>query len=709
MPVETDSKVTFAVRGMTCAACQSFVQKTLESQPGVRQATVNLMLHNATVTFDPGQVAPPALVEVVNETGYEAELSPPRRTVAEEQRERELEDQEEYRRLRLRAAVSMALGLAAMATMPFFHHTTPALRWTLCAASLFVMLWAGRRFYTKAWSALRHKTADMNTLVALGTGSAFLYSLFSAGDVYYEAVIFILAFVLTGNALEARAKRNTAAALQALAHLQPPLARVLRFDTEVELPIENLELGDTVIVRPGERIAADGIVIFGESSIDESMLTGESLPVEKAAGARVIGGTLNKQGLLHYRVTSLGAETVLEQVLRLLRDAQGEKAPTQRLADSVSRVFVPIVIVLALAAFAITKSFAIAVAVLIIACPCAMGLAVPAAIMVATGRGARLGLLFRNGEALERLNQIDTIVFDKTGTLTEGRPEVVAYQPVLSPDPLPLLVALEHASEHPLAEAVVSYSAQSPAAVTGFRALPGMGAEGTVDGHQVLIGKRSLLEERGIAISLADEHSALGRTTIWAAVDGRFAAVLALADRPRKEAKQAVGQLQSMGHRVLMLTGDQEATAQAIAAEVGISEVLAGLLPAGKLEALKRLQSEGRHVAMVGDGINDAPALAAATVGIAMASGADVAMAASDVTLMRTDLDAIRQALLLAKQTVRIMRQNLFWALFYNVIAIPSAMLGLLTPVLASAAMSLSSVSVVTNSLRLARAARPNS
>lgn len=704
-----ESKVTFPVRGMTCAACQSFVQKTLESQPGVRQATVNLMLHNATVVFDAAQVAPPALVDIVNEAGYEAELAPARRTIADEQLEREREDRQEYRRLRLRAAVSVALGLAAMGSMPFFHHTTPVLRWSLCAASLFVMVWAGRRFYAKAWSALRHRTADMNTLIALGTGSAFLYSLFSPADVYYEAVIFILAFVLTGNTLEARAKRNTAAALQALAHLQPPLARVLRLATEVEVPIENLEPGDTLIVRPGERLAADGVVLSGQSSVDESMLTGESLPVDKSPGDRVIGGTLNKQGLLHCRVTALGSETVLEQVLRLLRDAQGEKAPTQRLADRVSRVFVPVVIVLAVAAFAISKSFATAVAVLIIACPCAMGLAVPAAIMVATGRGARLGLLFKNGEALERLNQIDTIVFDKTGTLTEGRPEVVVYLPVVSPDPLPLLSALEHASEHPLAEAVVRYSGQTPAKVTEFRASPGLGAEGTVDGRKVAIGKRAWLEERGIAVSLTDQHSHLGRTTIWAAVDGRFAAVLALADRPRAGAGQAVRQLQAMGYRVLMLTGDQEATARAIAAEVGITEVVAGLLPAGKLDVLRRLQAEGRRVAMVGDGINDAPALAAATVGIALASGADVAMAASDVTLMRPDLDAVGQALLLAKQTVRIMRQNLFWALFYNVIAIPSAMLGLLTPVVASAAMSLSSVSVVTNSLRLARAARTKS
>ncbi|MGJ5813110.1 heavy metal translocating P-type ATPase [Paludibaculum fermentans] len=709
-----ENKLTFPVRGMTCAACQSFVQKTLQAQPGVRDATVNLMLHNATVEFDPASVSPQSLVDAVNDTGYEAALPVARRSIADEQLERDREAETEYRGLRLRAGVSLGIGAVMMALMPFLHslpHT--AMNAVQMAASLFVMTWAGHRFYRKAWAALRHKTSDMNTLIALGTGSAFLYSAFSPHDVYYEAVVFILALVLVGNTLEARAKRKTAAALQALAKLQPATARVERLGQELDLPVEDLEQGDILIARPGERIAADGVILDGLSSVDESMLTGEPIPVEKTTGDRVIGGTLNKQGLLRYRAGALGAETVLEQVLRLLRDAQGEKAPMQRLADRVSAVFVPVVVLIALCTMAAwyfaagqtaASSFAAAVAVLIIACPCAMGLAVPAAIMVATGRAAGMGLLFKGGEAIERLDKVDTIVFDKTGTLTEGHPEVVKYEPAVSPDPLPWIAALEHASEHPLAQALVRYSAgrESAAAVVNFQALPGMGAEGTVEGHPVLIGRRSLLAERGIEVPIEDTEGSQGHTTLWAAVDGRFAARFALADKPRAEAKAVLSELKQMGLRLLMVTGDQEPAARAVAAALGIDEVIAGVLPAGKLEILQRLSAEGRHVAMVGDGINDAPALAAAT-GIAMASGADVAIAAADVTLMREGLSMVPSSLKLARATVRTMRQNLFWALVYNAVSIPVAALGLLNPVLASAAMSLSSVSVLTNSLRLTR------
>ncbi|WP_321476818.1 heavy metal translocating P-type ATPase [uncultured Paludibaculum sp.] len=707
-----ETKLTFPVRGMTCAACQSFVQKTLQEQPGVRQATVNLMLHNATVDFDPASVTPEALVAAVNDTGYEAALPVARRSIADEQLERDREAEAEYCGLRLRAAVSLGVGALLMASMPFLHRLPHGvMNAAQAAVSLFVMIWGGHRFYRKAWAALRHKTSDMNTLIALGTGSAFLYSVFSPHDVYYEAVVFILALVLVGNTLEARAKRKTAAALQALATLQPATARVERLGQEVELAIEDLEEGDILIARPGERIAADGVVVDGASSVDESMLTGEPIPVEKVAGEKVIGGTLNKQGRLRYRATALGSETVLEQVLRLLRDAQGEKAPMQRLADRVSAIFVPVVVLIALATMGAwyfaagrpaASAFAAAVAVLIIACPCAMGLAVPAAIMVATGRAAGSGLLFKGGEAIERLDKVDTIVFDKTGTLTEGHPEVVAYEPVMTPDPLPLIAALEHASEHPLAQAVVRFAGGGALGVSGFQALPGMGAEGTVDGHPVVIGRRSLLLERGITVPDEGDHAAQGHTTLWAAVDGRFAALFALADKPRVEAKAVLGELKSMGLRLLMVTGDQEPAARAVAQAVGIDEVIAGVLPEGKLKVLRQLQSEGRHVAMVGDGINDAPALAAAA-GIAMASGADVAMAAADVTLMREGLHMVPSALRLARATVRTMRQNLFWALVYNAVSIPVAAFGLLNPVLASAAMSLSSVSVLTNSLRLAR------
>jgi Cu+-exporting ATPase len=701
-PVE--AKITFPVRGMTCAACQSFVQKTLDALPGVRHSSVNLMLHSATVAYDAAEVSPQALIDAVNGAGYEAELPATERSIAQEQIEREREDDAAYRALRLRAAAGLAAGALAMALMPW-HHAAPT-RYFLAALSLFVMLWAGRRFYVKAWSALRHKTSDMNTLVALGTGAAFCYSLFSPHDVYYEAVIFILAFVLTGNTLEARAKRKTSAALQALARLQPGAARVLREGAEMEIPIAEVRLGDTLIARPGERIAADGVVLEGASAVDESMLTGEPIPVDKEPGSPVTGGALNKHGVLRYRATALGAETTLERILRLLRDAQLDKAPMQRLADRVSSVFVPTVIGLSLLTFLLTKSFPAAIAIIIIACPCAMGLAVPAAIMAATGRAARLGLLFRNGEALERLDKVNTIVFDKTGTLTEGAPEVVAFDPAPGADPqrtLTLSASLEHNSEHPLAQAIVRYHPDPLLPAASFQALAGQGAEGTVDSTAVLIGKRDLLESRGIAVPQEDTHAAQGRTTLYVAIDNRYAGCFAVADRPRPSAAAAVKTLQTMGLKVLMLTGDQAPTARAVAAELGIQDVIAGVLPAGKLDAIRELRAKGAVVAMAGDGINDAPALAAADAGIALASGADVASAAASVTVVRPDLDAIPDAIRLARASVRIMRQNLFWAFFYNVIMIPAAALGYLNPILAAAAMSLSSVSVVTNSLRLSR------
>ncbi|MBI4890960.1 MAG: cadmium-translocating P-type ATPase [Acidobacteria bacterium] len=701
---QASAKITFPVRGMTCAACQSFVQKTLAQMPGVESAAVNLMLHSATVAYDAASVAPKSLIDAVNDAGYEAELPPPTRSIAAEQLLRDAEDDAAYRALRLRAIVSMAAGALAMALMPWHHD--PRSRYLLAALALFTMLWAGRRFYVKAWSALRHKTSDMNTLVALGTGSALLYSLASPHDVYYEAVIFILGFVLLGNTLEARAKRQTSSALQALAHLQPDTARVLVGDAEVETPIGQLRLGDTLVARPGERIAADGVVLSGASAVDESMLTGEPIPVDKAPGSPVTGGTLNAHGTLHYRATALGAETALEQILRLLRDAQLERAPMQRLADRVSSVFVPIVILLALLTLVLTRSFSSAVAVLVIACPCAMGLAVPAAIMAATGRAARLGLLFRNGEALEQLNAVDTIVFDKTGTLTEGRPDVASFMPapdVDSESVLTLAASLEHLSEHPLARAVVRYRPAPLLPASEFRALPGMGAEGLVGGHAVLIGKADLLVERGIALPAGALHPADAHTVIHTAIDRAYAGAFIVTDRIRPSAAPALQALRAMGLRTILLTGDQESTARAVAADLGISEITANVLPAGKLDLIRRLRSSGARVAMAGDGINDAPALAAADAGIALSSGSGVAEAASSVTLVRPDLMAIPQAALLARAAVRIMRQNLFWALFYNVVMIPAAALGHLNPILAAAAMSLSSLSVVANSLRLSR------
>lgn len=761
------AQATLPVKGMTCAACQSFVQRTLESQAGVRSASVNLMMERATVEYDPLTVSPQALVAAINETGYEASLPEPGRSATVEQDEQEREHETAYRRLRAQMAGALVAAVAAMTlSMPLMRHGTVdpmlhritmwldapvqamfpalyalpagALRWTLLLLSVFVMLFAGRRFYVKAWAAARHRTSDMNTLIAVGTGAAFLYSAAVtlapaefesrgvAPEVYFEAVIFILALVLAGNVLEARARRGASSAMRALAALQPATARVERNGAEIDTPLDKMQLGDTVVVRPGERVPADAVVLTGASGVDESMLTGEPEPVDKQPGSAVIGGTTNGQGVLRARVTALGGETMLEKVLRLLRAAQGDKAPMQRLADRVSAVFVPVVFGLSLLTFVIwifvghdlARAASASVAVLIIACPCAMGLAVPTAVMVATGRAAQMGILVRSGEALERMASIDTVVFDKTGTLTEGRPEVVAITPAegLADDEfLSVLASVEKSSEHPLGRAIVNLAEHRGLKlqpVEDFAALAGLGAEGRVAGKPTLVGRRALLAERGIALpadSSLSPSATAGRTTIWVAVDGRFAGTVALSDRPRAGARAVVEQLRGAGLRVVMLTGDQESSAQAIAHELGIDEVVAGVLPEGKLETLRRFQSEGRKVAMVGDGVNDAPALAAAHVGVALAGGTDVAREAADLTLMRPDLSLILQASALARSAVRLMKQNLFWALAYNAVCIPVAAgvlypsFGiLLSPVIASAAMALSSVSVVSNSLRLA-------
>jgi Cu+-exporting ATPase len=746
---------------MTCAACQSFVQKTLEQQPGVRSATVNLMLGNATVVYDPVEANPEALVGVVNETGYEAKLTSPDVAAIDQQELQEREAEREYRSLRLKTAVSLAAGAAAMASSmplmshesldPLLHHLLmwmdapfraaapwlyeilpQSLRWFLLLLTVLVMAWAGRRFYVKAWAALRHKTADMNTLVALGTGAAFIYSALATiapgllesrgvqAEVYFEAVVFIIALVLAGNTMEAKAKRKTSAALNALAHLQPKTARVESDGEEHIVEIGGLRRGDIVIARPGERIAADGLVVGGESSVDESMLTGEPVPVDKTVGDRVAGGTMNSHGVLRYRVVALGTETMLEQIVRLLREAQGEKPPVQRLADRLSAVFVPVVIVLAILTMAVwvmagapvARGLAAAVAVLIIACPCAMGLAVPTAMMVATGRGARAGILFRGGEAVEALSRIDIVVFDKTGTLTMGRP-VVAGWGGLAVEDWRALASVEAASEHPVAHAIVEHARSMGvefAAVEKFKALPGLGVEGVVDGISVLAGKRELIDRKGISSQPNELAPPGGASRIIVALDGREAGYVDIADKLRPESKSVVQRLKGMELGVALLTGDQQAAAESAACEAGIGEVESGVLPEGKLAYLRRIQQSGSRVAMVGDGINDAPALAAADAGIAMGTGSDVAMAAAPVTLMRPDLHLAATAIELARATMKTMRQNLFWALAYNVVAIPLAA-GvfypshglLLSPVLASLAMAFSSVSVVTNSLRLAR------
>ena len=770
-------RVTIPVGGMTCAACQASVQRALSKEPGVLDAAVNLMTESAAVTFDPAVTTPAALVGAIQRTGYEAELPSPDRDAPAQQDARDRAHVHEYEVLRRKAVVSGIIGLIAMlasmplmaasphahaATDPFtqwvMRAVTPPLRaaapwlytvdpralsWALFSVTVFVMAWAGRHFYVRGWTGLRRRSPDMNTLIAIGTGAAFLYSAIAtaapglflrngvAPDVYYEAVIIIIALILTGNALEARAKRNTAGALRALAGLQPKRARLERAHGDVDVPIEQVRRGDIVLVRPGERVPVDGEIVAGESAVDESMITGESMPVSKRAGDRVTGGTINRTGAFRYRATTLGADSVLVRIVRVMRDAQASRAPIQALADRISAIFVPAVLVISAATFVIwlavagetsfARAVSASVSVLIIACPCAMGLAVPTAVMVATGRGAQLGVLIKGGEALQRAGDVTLVALDKTGTVTEGRPTVTDVIPASTgpvrdaTELLRLAASLESVSEHPLADAIVRHarerglSIEPPDAFVGF---PGRGVRATTGGRSVVIGNEALMRELGVDVTAfggqLDQVAGEGKTPVLLAVDGALAGLLGIADPLRPTAAETVRALRARGLEVALITGDHERTARAIAREAGIDRVVAGVTPEGKVAEVQRFRGSGHVVAMVGDGINDAPALASADVGIAIGAGTDIAIEAADVVLMRADPRGVVDAIDLSRRTMRTMRQNLFWAFVYNVIGIPIAAgvlypaLGvLLNPIFASAAMAFSSVSVVTNSLRL--------
>jgi P-type Cu+ transporter len=771
-PVATE-RITLPVEGMSCAACQATVQGALRATPGVTQAVVNLMTHEATVVYHPALITPSALVDAVNETGYISHLPAPAADTSAEDEARERTERAEYRALLTKAFVSLALGLVAMViSMPLMggvaghrHGSDPLLDWmmsavdpplrigmpwlyavdprllmsTLLGATLIVMLWAGRHFYVRAWHSFRSRSANMSTLIAVGTGASFLYSLVATvspqlfedangrADVYYEAVILIIALVLTGSAMEARAKSQTSRALRNLARLQPSTARVRRTGTEEEVAIATLVPGDVVLVRPGERFPVDGIIRSGAGTVDESMLTGEPMPVEKTTGDRVVGATINTSGAFEVEATAIGRASVLARIVALMKEAQGSQAPIQRLADHISSVFVPAVLAIAAATFVVwmlvpdqpsfIRALTAAISVLIIACPCAMGLAVPTAVMVATGRGAAAGILIKGGEPLERLASVDTVVFDKTGTLTEGTPRVVQFTPAATADKddvLRLSASLEALSEHPIARAVVAFAGDrgSTAQVSEFEVSAGGGARATVDGHAVVIGSERFLADMGFTLEpllqTARPWAEAGQTVVFVGIDRQLAGAFAIADSLREEAATVVRDLKRRGLRVAMLTGDRRTTAEAIARQAAIDEVIADVLPDGKIAAVAALQSAGHRVAMIGDGLNDAPALAKADIGMAMASGTDIAADAADVTLMRSRLDSVVQAIVLARKTLRTMKQNLFWAFVYNVIGIPIAAgvlypaYGiLLSPILASAAMALSSVSVVSNSLRL--------
>ena len=744
-----ETSVTIPVSGMTCAACQARVQRALERADGVGAASVNLMTNAAQVTFDERVTSPERLVETIRSTGYGAELPSPARTAFDEQTAQDAARADEFVALRNKAVVTFVVGLVAMfgpmlAPMPMAATggSAPAWWWVMIVVTAGVMLWAGRDFYVRAWKAVRHGSADMNTLISVGTGAAFLFSAFATispatfsrngvePQVYYEAVVLIIAFILAGRALEARAKRQTTLALRRLVDLQPTKARVVRDGVEQEVAIEAVRRGDVVVVRPGERIPVDGQVVDGSSAVDESMLTGESMPVSKGPGDRVFGGTVNRTGAFRAAATTLGEDSALARIVKLMREAQGTRAPIQHLADRVSAVFVPVVISIAIVTAIVwvvlggtahvVQAISASVSVLIIACPCAMGLAVPTAVMVATGKGAELGLLIKGGETLERAGKVDTVLLDKTGTVTSGRPEVtdvIAHNGASAAGLLSAAAGAEQLSEHPIAKAIVqraSEQAISAAASTEFLSETGRGVRARVNGALTLVGGAALLEREGISTdplaSAAARLAGDGKTPVYVASDGQLLGMLGVADRIRDTSPSAIERMRHAGLDVVMLTGDDARTAQSIARQAGISEVAAGLLPDGKTAEIVRRQKAGHVVAMVGDGINDAPGLAQADIGIAIGSGTDIAIEASDVTLMRPDLRGVADAIALSRRTMRTMRENLFWAFVYNVIGIPIAAgvlypkFGLLlNPVVASAAMALSSVSVVSNSLRLRR------
>jgi Cu+-exporting ATPase len=736
--VEQGVAIDFPVTGMTCAACQTRVQRALSVEPGVIDASVNLVTKSAAVRYDPSTVTPGRLIAAVRATGYDAQLPVEGRDILAESSNAETEVRE-GRSLAVGAIVSVLAGIVAMAfSMEAMGNR--AVNYSLLALTTVILVWAGRNIYRSAWKAIRHGSADMNTLVALGTGSAFIYSVVATIEpelfarngippaVYYEAVIFIIGFVLAGRAIESRARGKTSDALRKLASLLPSTARVSIGGDWIEKPLKEVRSGDTILVRPGERIPVDGMLTDGASEIDESMLTGEPLPVAKSVGDAVVGGTLNTTGSFSYCATSVGAESVLARIVKLMRDAQASRAPIQKLADRVSAVFVPTVLAIAMITFlawyliggtaALPHAIAAAVSVLIIACPCAMGLAVPTAVMVATGRGAELGLLIKGGEILQRAGDVDTVVFDKTGTVTEGHPtvkRVVAFSSMTESEVLGLAASLERHSEHPFAAAIVRAAAERGAryeTVGQFRSHTGSGVSGRVGDRDAAVGNAQLMRTLGVdhKTNFDENTGDPGESDLFVSVDGGVVGKIAIADAIRASAHEAVDHLRRLGVDVMLLTGDRAGPARVVAATAGIDRIVAEVLPHQKVEEIASLQRKGRVVAMVGDGINDAPALAQADVGMSMPRGTDIAIEASDIALMRSDLRGVASAISLSRRTMATMRQNLFWAFIYNVIGIPIAagvlypITGsMLSPILASAAMALSSVSVVTNSLRLRR------
>ena len=711
----------FDITGMTCAACSNRIEKVLNKQPAIQNATVNLSTEVATVDYYPGNMDESDIIERIKKLGYDATLK------SEEQSDRK---ENELRRKKYKLILAAVLSLPLLLTMltHLFGIHLPHIfmnPWFQFAFAFPVQFIIGWQFYTGAYKSLRSGSANMDVLVALGTSAAFFYSLYESikwmrgltndPHLYFETSAVLITLILFGKYLEARAKSQTTNALSSLLKLQAKDARVMRDGKEQLVSIDALQVGDHIIVKPGEKVPVDGVIIKGNSSVDESMLTGESIPVEKHMGDKVIGATMNKNGSFTMEATKVGKDTALQSIVKIVESAQGSKAPIQRMADVISGYFVPIVVGIAILTFIVwmlfvkqgfEASLVAAISVLVIACPCALGLATPTSIMVGTGRAAEQGILFKGGEHLERTHEIDTIVLDKTGTITKGEPEVTDFTG--DDRALQFLASSEQSSEHPLASAIVKYAeaqAVSLEEVSHFEAVPGHGIRTQIDNEDIYVGNRKLMQQYNIEIETFEPNMQLfeaqGKTAMMIAYEGKVQGIVAVQDTVKPSAKDAIDELKAMGIEVIMLTGDNTRTAQAIASEVGIAEVIAEVLPEDKAEKVKALQAQGRKVAMVGDGVNDAPALALSDIGIAIGTGTEVAIEAADVTILGGELTLIPEAIKLSRATIRNVKQNLGFAFGYNVIGIPFAALGLLAPWIAGLAMALSSVSVVSNALRL--------
>ena len=737
--------LTLPVEGMTCASCVARVEKALKKVEGISEVNVNLATEKVTLSFDPAQAEISKFTEVVEDAGYK--LLPPEQEKASGKEKdfvsaAEIQHKEAYKKLKnefiFSAVLSLPILVISMLSMTswfrnWFPLSADETNKILFLGATLVVFISGKRFYSATWKLLKHFSADMNTLVAVGTGIAYVYStiivLFpellnlknAQGHIYFDTAVVIITLILMGRLLEARAKSKTSSAIKKLLGLQPKTARVIKGNMQKDIPLNEVISGDVILVRPGEKIPVDALILEGYSSVDESMITGESIPVEKTTGSSVIGGTINKNGSLTIKATAIGRDSVISRIVKLVEEAQGSKAPIQSLADKVAAVFVPVVIGIAIITFLIwyfvigipfTEAMLNFIAVMVIACPCALGLATPTAIMVGTGLGASNGIMIKNAESLERLKAVTTVVFDKTGTITLGKPvltDIISKNGIGEDRLLKSAASVERMSEHPLGDAIVEYAAAKEieySGVTNFNSLTGNGIEAVIENDEILIGNQVLFRERGIDINdetirEIEKLSSEGKTVILVSINKKLSGIIGVADVIRNDTKKVISGLKKKKIQSVMLTGDNRRTADAIAKEAGIEKVFSDLMPEDKVNIVKKLQDEGEVVAMAGDGINDSPALAQADVGIAIGTGTDIAIESADITLINGNIKELISALNLSGKTIRTIKQNLFWAFIYNVIGIPLAASGLLNPMIAAAAMAMSSVSVVSNSLRL--------